>query len=90
MRVLPVHQVALEWFDYRIGVPLGPAHIFEQILDAWPILQGVKFARIAVIEELAMLPAHILFVLFAVFDLHRLASVRRYLSLTCKHICKNR
>lgn len=75
VRVFPVHQIAFKRLYYGIYVPLRPVVVPEQVFDARPVRLTVELAGITLIKKFTMLLTHILLVLFAVFDFHRLPLV---------------
>jgi hypothetical protein len=72
MHVLPVEQLALEWFDHCIDFPLGPVLVLQEVLDAVPLCRTVELAVHSIVKKLTMLLTDILFIFLAVFDLHHL------------------
>lgn len=85
----PPQEIAFEWFDDSVDLPLGTALIQKEILNAVPTGKAVKFAVGPVIEELTVLLAHILLVLLTVLDLHNLSpsnSIREEINLEYKKI----
>jgi hypothetical protein len=71
---LAAQETALERFDDSIDLPFWPAFVLKEVLDAVPPGDAVKLATGPVIEELAVLLAHILLVFLAVLDLHAFPS----------------
>jgi hypothetical protein len=70
VHIFPIHEIALEWFDDSVCIPLGPVFVFEEVLYAGPAHRAVKLTRIALIKKFTMLLTNILFVFFAVLDFH--------------------
>ena len=58
-------------FSDSAKIPLGPVEIGYEVLDAIPLPALIKLARLSLIEELAVICAHILPILAAIQYLHR-------------------
>ncbi len=74
MPVSRTDKVALERFDDVMDILLRPIPIRQQISDAVPLRAAVILAALSIIEEFAVMDAHILLILSAVLDFHRFYS----------------
>jgi hypothetical protein len=75
VQISAIQQVAFEGLDDGVDFPFGPPLVLQQISDTVPAPGAEKLALLALVEELAVLLAHIFFIFLAILDFHDLTSL---------------
>jgi hypothetical protein len=75
VQISAIQQVAFEGLDDGVDFPFGPPLVLQQVADTVPAPGAEKLAVLTLIEELAVLLAHIFFIFLAIFDFHGLPSL---------------